>query len=403
MISRRATILICLSICFTYYCTPSGSWSGDVLSGIDVLESNNFAPLGGKRIGLITNHTGINRNWRPTIDILFHAENAELVALFSPEHGIRGKLDAKVPSSADPATGLPIHSLYGDTRRPTKEMLEGIDAMVFDIQDIGARFYTYIGTMKNCMEEAAKHGIEFIVLDRPNPITGTHVEGPILSQEHVFSLAGIHPLPIRHGMTVGELARLFRDDEQMDLRLQVITMQEWNREMWFDQTGLPWLNPSPNMRNLYQAALYPGLGLLERLNVANKRGLERPFEMFGAPWVDALEFSAELNERNIAGVFFTPIKFTPTEHKYAGQPCQGVAIHLTDRNQLHPVALGIHVLHALAKLYPDDFDVDPLWHVTRSEELVRQISDQVPVSSIIESWQSGLDEFMEKREKYLLY
>ena len=194
-------------------------------------------------------------------------------------------------------------------------MLEGIDLLVFDIQDIGARFYTYIGTMKNCMEEAARHGIAFVVLDRPNPITGLHVEGPVLAPEHVFELAGIHSIPIRHGMTVGELAQMFRHEDGLDMELSVIRMEGWQRAMWFDQTGLPWINPSPNMRNLYQAILYPGLGLLERLNVANKRGLERPFEMFGAPWVNGADLAAELNARQIPGVFFTPIRF-----RFVAQP-----------------------------------------------------------------------------------
>lgn len=374
-----------------------------VLTGIDVLESQQFTPLLEKKVGLITNHTGFNREWRSTIDLLYGAKGVQLVALFSPEHGIRGTVDAKVASSIDSVTGLPIHSLYSDTRRPTDEMLRNIDVLVFDIQDIGARFYTYIGTMKNCMEEAAKRQIKFMVLDRPNPINGLQVEGPVLDREHVYKLGGIFPMPIRHGMTVGELALMFNGEENLGLDLQVIKMKGWKRSMWFDQTGLPWVNPSPNMRNLYEAALYPGLGLLERLNIANKKGLERPFEQFGAPWVNALELAAELSGRRIPGVLFVPIKFVPTVHKYPGQPCEGVAVSLVDRSAMQSVACGIEVLHALYKLYPEQLEIDKIWHMTRSRELIAQIKQQVPVQAIVESWQPELENFEKMRQRYLLY
>ncbi len=374
-----------------------------VQTGIDVLVSEQFKALVGKKVGLITNHTGIDGNWRSTIDLIFNAEGVELVALFSPEHGIRGTEDTRVASTVDSATGLPIHSLYSQTRRPTADMLEGLDMLVFDIQDIGARFYTYIGTMKNCMEEAARYGIEFMVLDRPNPINGVQVEGPVLAREHVFELAGIFPMPIRHGMTVGELARMFNEEEQLGVDLTVIRMRGWRRSMWFDQTQLPWRNPSPNMRNLYEAALYPGLGLLERMNVANKKGLERPFEQFGAPWVSAVELAIELNRRRIPGVLFVPIKFVPTEHKYAGELCEGVAVDLVDRQTLPSVRCGVEVLHALYQLYPQHLEIDRIWHLTRSQELIDQIKKQVPVEEIVASWQPDLENFLGTRQKYLLY
>lgn len=374
-----------------------------VLTGIDVLEAEQFSPLTNQKVGLITNHTGINRQWRSTIDLLFQAEGGQLIALFSPEHGIGGTIDTWVASSVDSLTGLPIHSLYSKTRRPANEIFNGIETLVFDIQDIGARFYTYIATMKNCMEEAAKRGIKFIVLDRPNPINGVQVEGPVLARSQLYQLGGIFPMPIRHGMTVGELALMFNTEEKLGVNLEVIQMRGWKRSMWFDQTGLPWVNPSPNMKNLYEAVLYPGLGLLERLNVANKRGLWRPFEQFGAPWINAIELTSELNNRQIPGVFFTPIKFTPTDHKYVGQPCEGVAVDLVDRDALPSVRCGIEVVHALYKLYPDHFEIDKLWHMTRSKELLSQLKQQVQVQTIVDGWQSDLKKFKNMRKKYLLY
>ncbi len=375
-----------------------------VLTGIDILETEQFAPLTNQKVGLITNHTGINRQWQSTIDVLSRAEGVQLVALFSPEHGIRGTLDTWVASSVDSVTGLPIHSLYSSKkRRPISEIFNGIETLVFDIQDIGARFYTYIATMKICMEEAAKRGIKFIVLDRPNPINGVLVEGQVLARSQLYLLGGIFPMPIRHGMTVGELALLLNTQEKMGVNLQVIQMRGWKRSMWFDQTGLPWVNPSPNMKNLYEAALYPGLGLLERLNVANKRGLWGPFEQFGAPWVNAIELASELNGRRIPGVFFTPIKFTPTAHKYVGQPCEGVAVDLVNRNALPSVMCGIEVVHALYKLYPEHFGIDKIWHMMRSRELIEQIKQQVPVQTIVDGWAPELEKFKNIRKKYLLY
>jgi len=377
--------------------------SQQVLTGIDVLVQEEFAHLVGKRVGLITNQTGINRFWRSTIDILFNSTKVNLVALFSPEHGIRGTSNDKISSSIDSITGLTIHSLYGETYRPTDEMLNGIETLVFDIQDIGTRFYTYIGTMKLCMQEAAKNNIEFIIFDRPNPINGIDFEGPILNPEHVFTLAGSFPIPIRHGMTVGELALMFNGEEKLGLNLKVIKMRNWKRELWFDQTGLPWINPSPNMRNLYQATLYPGIGLLERTNVEDKRGLERPFEMFGAPWINSIKLATELNNQNIAGIRFVAIKFIPEKSEYKDQLCEGVAINLLDRNSFRPVECGIIVLQVLYTLYPDKFEVNKVWHVTRTDLLIEQIKRQDPIEDIVESWQAGLKNYSEIRERYLLY
>ena len=374
-----------------------------VLTGIDVLKAEHFSILIGKNVGLITNHTGIDSQWNSIIDLLYHAKGVHLVALFSPEHGIRGTADTKVPSSLDSVTGLPIYSLFGEVRRPTDQMLKGIDVLVFDIQDIGTRFYTYIGTMKNCMEEAAKHHIQFVVLDRPNPINGIEVEGPVLDSNQVFDLAGTFSIPIRHGMTVGELAQMFNREGKIGVDLEVIKMRGWKRSMWFDQTGLPWDPPSPMMRNLYEAVLYPGIGLLERTNIANKKGLERPFEELGAPWVNAVQLAWELNNRKMAGVRFVPIRFTPTRDKYAGQLCEGVAIDVVDRKILRPVACGIEVLQALYKLYPAKFDIDKIWHVTRSGRLIEQIKKQIHIDDVVKSWQPKLAQFKNLRKRYLLY
>ncbi len=402
--SMKRLGLLGLAVCLS--CAQPSKPMGATRTGIDVLAQANFAPLSGKRVGLITNHTGINREWRSTIDILFEASNVDLVALFNPEHGIRGVYDDMVASGLDSTTGLPIHSLYGKTIRPTPEMLIGIDVLVFDIQDIGARFYTYIGTMKKCMEEAAKLGIEFIVLDRPNPITGVYVEGPVMARERVSRLVNSHSIPLRHGMTVGELAEMFRADDTLNIDLSIVKMEGWRRDMWFDQTGLPWINPSPNIRNLYQATLYPGLGLLERTNVSNKRGLERPFEMFGAPWVNGSQLTQELNSRQIPGVQFSPIRFTPamtTYPKYAEQVCEGVAVNITDRDCLPSVELGLHVLQALYKLYPEHFEIEKIWHVTRSEKLIEQLKEGTPINKIVADYGVDLEDFLRNREKYLFY
>ncbi len=374
-----------------------------VLTGIEVLKKENFAPLKGQRTGIITNHTGIDHHWQATIDVLYQAPQVSLQAIFTPEHGLRGTVTGKIASQIDTATGLPIYSLYGDVKSPTADMLQDIDVLVFDIQDIGTRFYTYIGTMKNCMQAAAEHDIEFIVLDRPNPINGIAVEGPVLAPQLTFELAGIHSLPIRHGMTVGELARMFQAEDSLNLELRVIRMRGWKRSMWFDETGLPWINPSPNIRSLSQAILYPGIGLLERLNVNNKRGLDRPFEMFGAPWIDAIDLAARLNACQLPGVQFMPLQFTSPSGIYAGQQCHGVAINLVDRHTLESVSCGIEIIRTLYNMYPQQLQIDRLWHLLRSEAVMQGIKKNRPTSEIINGWQAELAQFKLKRRDYLLY
>ena len=376
---------------------------GKVKLGIDVLAENNFSIIKNKKVGLIINHTSINSNWRSTIEIIAESNVCELVAIFTPEHGFDGKLDEYINYGDSLIYNVPVYSLYGETLRPEKRMIRNIDYLIFDILDIGTRFYTYIGTMKYCMEVANENNIGFIVLDRPNPINGIDISGPMLKKINVFGLAGVHNLPIRHGMTPGELALLFKADEKMQLNLNIIKMEGWKREMWFDETELPWLNPSPNIRNMNQASLYPGLGLFERLNVANKRGLPSPFEMIGAPWINAYDFVNSLNKYNLPGVNFTPIKFFPEEHKYSNELCEGIYITITDREKLEPVKLGFIIIITLYKMYPQEFDIDKLWHITRSKALIDLIKNDSSITELIDSWQNNLDMFIKKRSKYLFY
>ena len=376
---------------------------GKVKLGIDVLAENNFSIIKNKKVGLIINHTSINSNWRSTIEIIAESNVCELVAIFTPEHGFDGKLDEYINYGDSLIYNVSVYSLYGETLRPEKRMIRNIDYLIFDILDIGTRFYTYIGTMKYCMEVANENNIGFIVLDRPNPINGIDISGPMLKKINVFGLAGVHNLPIRHGMTPGELALLFKADEKMQLNLNIIKMEGWKREMWFDETELPWLNPSPNIRNMNQASLYPGLGLFERLNVANKRGLPSPFEMIGAPWINAYDFVNSLNKYNLPGVNFTPIKFFPEEHKYSNELCEGIYITITDREKLEPVKLGFIIIITLYKMYPQEFDIDKLWHITRSKALIDLIKNDSSITELIDSWQNNLDMFIKKRSKYLFY
>ena len=376
---------------------------GKVKLGIDVLAENNFSIIKNKKVGLIINHTSINSNWRSTIEIIAESNVCELVAIFTPEHGFDGKLDEYINYGDNLIYNVPVYSLYGETLRPEKKMIRNIDYLIFDILDVGTRFYTYIGTMKYCMEVANENNIGFIVLDRPNPINGIDISGPMLKNINVFGLAGVHNLPIRHGMTPGELALLFKADEKMQLNLNIIKMEGWKREMWFDETGLPWVNPSPNIRNMNQASLYPGLGLFERLNVANKRGLPSPFEMIGAPWINAYDFVNSLNKYNLSGVNFTPIKFSPEEHKYSNELCEGIYITITDREKLEPVKLGFIIIITLYKMYPEEFDINKLWHITRSKGLIQEIKNDPSIAELIRYWNNDLDIFRNKRGKYLLY
>ena len=376
--------------------------STKVLTGIDVLERDNFKPLAGMRIGLVTNHTGRNREGRQTIDVLNKAPGVKLVALFSPEHGIRGLADEKVSDSKDESTGLPIYSLYGGTRRPKPEQLKDLDAVVFDIQDIGARFYTYISTLGYLMEEAAKAKLPVFVLDRPNPIGGVDVEGPIADSDKL-SFISYHTIPTRHGLTIGELAQLFNKQRNIGADLRVIKMDGWRRAMWYDETNLTWINPSPNMRSLIEATLYPGVGLLETTNVSVGRGTDTPFEVVGAPWIRGDQLAEYLNQRAIPGVRFVPLRFTPNASVFKNEQCGGVNIIITDRAAFRPLVTGIEMALALRKLYPNDWKVDSYLRLLVNADTLERVKRGESARDIVTSWRDGLEEFRKARAAVLLY
>ncbi|HJQ33509.1 MAG TPA: exo-beta-N-acetylmuramidase NamZ domain-containing protein [Pyrinomonadaceae bacterium] len=374
----------------------------DVLNGIDVLERDGFKQLQGLRVGLVTNHTGRDRAGRQTIDVLRDAPGVKLVALFAPEHGIRGQADENVSDTVDEKTGLPIYSLYGETRRPKPEQLKNLDALVFDIQDVGVRFYTYISTLGNVLEEAAKSKLPVFVLDRPNPIGGTEVEGPV-ADEDKLSFVAYHTIPVRHGMTVGELAQLFKEQRKIDCDLRVVKMEGWRRGMWLDATGQTWVNPSPNMRSLTEATLYPGVGLLETTNLSVGRGTDTPFELLGAPWIDGSKLAAYLNSRRLAGVRFVPVRFTPRASVYKGEECGGVNLVVTDRARFRAVRAGLEMAVALRRLYPQEWKVDSLLRLLVNADALERIKRADEPESIAASWQPRLAEFRRARARVLLY
>jgi uncharacterized protein YbbC (DUF1343 family)/CubicO group peptidase (beta-lactamase class C family) len=373
----------------------------EVLNGIDVLVKQNFAPLRGLRLGLITNPTGHDRHRRSTIDLLRHAPGVELKALFSPEHGLRAERDERVEDSVDAATGLPVFSLYGDRRAPAPEQLAELDALVFDLQDVGCRFYTYISTMGLAMEAAAKAGKKFFVLDRVNPINGVTIDGPVLTGQTSFT--AFHPLPVRHGMTVGELARMFNAERGWACDLTVIPLEGWSREWWLDETGLPWTNPSPNLRGLTPAALYPGVGLLETTALSVGRGTDTPFELIGAPYIDDVQLAAELNRAGLPGVRFVPVRFTPKASVYQGRPCAGVNLVLTDRAACRVVDIALTIAATLHRLYPAHFDLDRFDRLLGHAATIEALRAGRPLAEIRETWSAELERFRQRRERYLLY
>jgi uncharacterized protein YbbC (DUF1343 family)/CubicO group peptidase (beta-lactamase class C family) len=374
----------------------------EVLNGIDVLARDGFKELQNLRVGLITNHTGRDRAGRQTIDVLREAPGVKLVTLFSPEHGIRGQLDDKVTDSKDEKTGLPIYSLYGETRRPKAEHLKELDALVFDIQDIGARFYTYMSTLGYAMEEAAKARVPVYVLDRPNPIGGLDVEGPVADADKL-SFTAYHRLPVRHGMTVGELARLFNEQRKLGCDLHVVKMENWRRGMWLDATGQTWVNPSPNMRSLTEATLYPGVGLLEFTNVSVGRGTDTPFELVGAPWIDGRKLATYLNGRGLAGVRFVPVRFTPRASVFKEQECNGVNLIVTDRARFRPVRAGLEVAVALRRLFPADWKVEDYRKLLVNAEALERVRRAEEPEAIERAWLPALAEFRRERARALLY
>jgi len=375
-----------------------------VFTGLDVLVKDNFVPLRGKRIGLITNHTGLSRDGKRNIDLML-AAGVKLVTLFAPEHGLEGTEDQEnVSDSKDGASGLPIVSLYqGSRRRLTPEMLNGVDALVFDIQDVGVRFWTYSCTMLYGMEEAAKKHLPFFVLDRPNPISGVHVEGPMLNPD-LASFVGCLQIPVRHGMTFGELANFTNGERNLGVDLHVIRMEGWNRGDWFDFTGLSWVDPSPNMRSLNAATLYPGIALLEASkNYSVGRGTDAPFEQIGADWIRGPELASFLNSRYIPGVRVYPTRFRPTSSNFAGTTIQGVRFVITDRNSFDSTRLGLEVGYALEKLYPGKIPWDTNRFLIGNHEVVERGKVAADPRETVQKMKDSLAAFLSKRDKYLLY
>jgi uncharacterized protein YbbC (DUF1343 family) len=386
--------------------------NGSVKTGIDILEETKFAALrpgrGGapRSIGVVTNQTGLDSEGRRTIDVLSRVPGIELNAIFSPEHGVTGALDTTdVKNTKDAASGVAVYSVYGgkdSARRPPMEVMKRLDAVVIDLADAGVRFYTFETTMGYFLEAAAKAGIDVIVLDRPNPVTGSFVQGPV-SDEGRENFNNYFSEPPRHGMTMGELAKMFNAERHIGARLSVVEMHGWQRGDWFDSTGVSWVNPSPNLRDLNQATLYPGVGMIEGANVSVGRGTDTPFEVVGAPWVKGREFATYLNARGIQGVRFVPIVFTPSDSNYAGKRCEGVNLVLLDRNSLEATELGIELASALHNLYPSDFKLDKMSDLLVNQFVLEAIGTGEDPRRIAQDWQERLDEFIRMREKYLLY
>ena len=384
-----------------------------VLNGIDVLQASHFDALkpsaegaAPRKIGVLTNQTGLDSTGRRTIDILNSVPGLKVAALFSPEHGALGLLDTtQVGNTTDTATGIPVYSVYGDTdakKRPDVEQLKQLDAVVIDIQDIGVRFWTYEATMGYFLEAAAQAGIEVVVLDRPNPITGSVVSGPIADADKLF-FTSYYTIPLRHGMTFGELARFFNGEKNLGAKLTVVNMQGWQRGDWFDSTGQMWVNPSPNMRSLNEATLYPGVAMVEGSNVSVGRGTDTPFEVLGAPWIKSQEFASYLNNRHISGVRFVPTSFTPQSAVYANQQCGGVNLFVTNRLALDSTELGLEIATALHKLYPNDFKLDRIARLIANQQTMDDLNAGVDPRFISSKWNEALETFLPIRDKYLLY
>jgi len=373
--------------------------------GLSTLLQEKTHLIENRSIGLITNATGVDEGLRDNVSLLAADSRFNLTALFAPEHGLWGAVQDALPVSfaIDERTKVPVYSLYGENRKPTSEMLEDIDILIFDIQDVGSRFYTFISTMMLAMESATQCGVAFIVLDRPNPINGVAVEGNILDPKFA-SFVGKHPLPVRHGLTVGELALLLSAELKLDLELEVVRIQGFCRDMWYDDTGLHWVLPSPNMPTLTTATLYPGTCFIEGTNISEGRGTTKPFELLGAPWIDAHQFSAELNSLKLPGVKFRPASFTPTFSKYKGELCLGIQTHLLDRNLLKPVEVGLRIIQKAQELYPKHFQWRSSFDLLAGcDQIRKKMSAGIDVGELLNSWEAELSAFMEKRLEYLIY
>jgi len=371
-------------------------------TGAQVWNAKEFKELRGKRIGFVANHTAMLSDSLSTLEALTRASGVDVAALFGPEHGAFGAYDDNVPDQLEPLTGLMIRSLYGEHRKPQPRDVAGLDALVFEIQDIGARFYTYASTLGLCLEACAEAGIQLIVLDRPNPITGTHCEGPI-ADVALLSFTAYHPIPIRHGMTLGELARLYAIERNCEANLRVAPCVGLTRDMWFDQTGLTWRNPSPAMRSLAAATLYPGVCLLEQTNFSMGRGTDAPFEMIGAPYVEPDHWVDALSRQDIPGISFARCSFTPTLRDFAGQLCHGVRLTITDRDRLDAVSLGISLITTLMSTFPGEFDPSGAIKLLANATAYDLLMAGADASEVCGSWSEGLAQWARRREPALIY
>lgn len=415
--TRLATVLLLATTACTrnvvIESSPSAARVHEVRPGVEVFVAAPPAVVQGKRVGLITNQSGINRQRESTIDLVRAVPGLKLVALFSPEHGIRGVAETRVASGTDEKTGLPIHSLYGETYKPTQAMLEGIDVLVFDIEDLGVRQYTYESTLALAMQAAAEKGIPIVVLDRPNPVTGNILEGNIL-EPPFQSFVGIYPVLSRHGMTLGELARMYNKEQNIGADLHVVPAAGWTRGMWRDQTDLPWVNPSPNIRNLAAAIHYPGTVFFEAVNVSEGRGTDRPFEQIGAPWLDHQKLVADMNALKLRGVFFEAldIPVSGTGRKYAGETLKGVRFHITDRESYRPIPASLIMIQKIRQLHPDKFE----WRGANQREpglltierhggtkKLKEAIDNGTVEALLKEWEADQARFRALRAPYLIY
>jgi uncharacterized protein YbbC (DUF1343 family) len=376
--------------------------ASEVKTGIDVLRDEGFERLRGARVGLITNASGRARDGASTVELLRAAPGVKLVALFTPEHGLHTDREGKIASGVDEESGLPTYSLYGDSFAPTPESLAGLDTLVFDIQDVGTRFFTYASTMWRAMQAAREHDLRFVVLDRPNPIDGVDVGGPVLAAA-TRSFVNYRALPVRHGMTVGELAYLFNAEDHLGLRLSVVPMRGWRRSAYGDELGLRWVNPSPNLRSVEEALLYPALGLLEATNLSVGRGTDAPFERFGAPWIDAAALAAAIDAESLPGVTVAPETFTPSASTYAGQACNGLHVRVRDRTLFEPVRTGLAIARALRRLYPQEWEFAKLDRLLVHLPTMKAIDAGLPLATIVDGYRAQSEAFAAKREKYLLY
>lgn len=377
--------------------------------GLEVFLEKYLDDYKEKRVGLVTNPTGVNQRLESNIDLFF--KHLNLTALFSPEHGIRAdaKEGEKVSSSVDEVTGLPVYSLYGKTRRPSADMLENVDVMIFDIQDIGSRYYTFIYTLAYVMAACKEHQKEVIVLDRPNPIGGVKVEGNLVHQDFT-SFVGLYPIPNRHGMTIGELAHLFNEEYSIFCSLKVIPMEGWARSKLYDELDLPWVPPSPNVTGLSMQLLYPGTCLIEGTNLSEARGTVRPFEMVGAPFIHARELANHFNTLELEGVIARPVSFTPTYQKYQGEKCYGVQLHVMNRHNIRPVQVGVHLLHLIYQMYSDEMEFirneqleHPFFDLLAGSSELREAIIHSQIDRCLKNMRNGLESFLPIREKYLIY